>query len=61
MTVRIAVISINKEIYTHVYACMHIFNGIYHYDKPKVHSEGKFWFPETKITRSEDLLNYYFW
>lgn len=44
--VRMAVISVNKEIYAHVYACMHIFNGIYPYDKPKVHSEGKFGFPE---------------
>lgn len=40
---------------------MHIFNGIYQYDKSKVPSEGKFWFQEKKIAKSEDLLNYYCW
>lgn len=49
MMVRIAVISVNKEIYAHVYARMHIFNGICPYDKPKVHSEVKFGFPEKKL------------
>lgn len=41
-----------------MHACMHIFNGIYPYDKPKVHSEGKFGFPEKncKVWRPSQLL-----